>query len=747
MKCWGTNTNGQLGLGDTNHRGDQTGEMGDALPAVDLGTGVTATAIAAGFNFACAIVGGGSVPSGSVKCWGANGDGQLGQGDANARGDGANEMGDSLPAVNIGAGRTAKMIVAGNTYVCVIRDNDSVVCWGANASHQLGRDGNSVTAPNDKIGDGANEMGNNLVAVNLGQGASLLGAGGSHVCALLVDSVSVKCWGANFSGQLGQGDTVNRGSSTAPMSSLAPVDLGLVGSETVAVVAAGGSHTCVYTSTEQVKCWGDNGRGQLGIGQATSVRIGDASGEMGVNLAAVDYAATSPSEVLNIVSTSTPTSVTFSWDAPSHSFGTITAYEASCGSRGSFGGAWNGTNTGWASLGLQRTVSVTSTSWGNVATEGLIECQIRARTISGATGEGLTMRAGRRAGTPLVVTASSHTVTVGASVPTITGTPSVNGVSRTGETCTTTYTPSSPAGTYPTTCSGGTASGYSITYVPGSITVATAPTTTTSTPAPATSGISVSGSTTSLVTPANQSALTATPGKAAALVNGVAVTPQIVTASNSAAAQADPAARTPEQVRELQQAATVIETRLDTIAGGDSGVSVVRTETGAVMTGIFSGTRVPVEDVVVVNAADTATLFAARDVRGNIIEVKPGAVLEVAPNGDVAVQAFGLRSGERVELVVMSTPTLLGNYTVDAKGTIKTTAKLPTTIGTGNHSLVVASPSVKASLGLKLVKSNATLPITGSTYSTDLTNWAVALMLSGVYVLMATRSRRRSYHL
>ena len=821
VKCWGTNTNGQLGLGDTNHRGDQTGEMGDALPAVDLGTGVTATAIAAGFNFACAIVGGGSVPSGSVKCWGANGDGQLGQGDANARGDGANEMGDSLPAVNIGAGRTAKMIVAGNTYVCVIRDNDSVVCWGANASHQLGRDGNSVTAPNDKIGDGANEMGNNLVAVNLGQGASLLGAGGSHVCALLVDSVSVKCWGANFSGQLGQGDTVNRGSSTAPMSSLAPVDLGLVGNETVAVVAAGGSHTCVYTSTEQVKCWGDNGRGQLGIGQATSVRIGDASGEMGVNLAAVDYAATSPSEVLNIVSTSTPTSVTFSWDAPSHSFGTITAYEASCGSRGSFGGTWNGTNTGWTSLALQRTVSVTSTSWGNVATEGLIECQIRARTISGATGEGLTMRAGRRAGTPLVVTASSHTVTVGASVPTITGTPSVNGVSRTGETCTTTYTPSSPAGTYPTTCSGGTASGYSvdyvagvitaatpltvtasshaltagatvptitgtpsvngvsrtgetctttytpsspagtypttcsggtasgysITYVPGSITVATAPTTTTSTPAPATSGISVSGSTTSLVTPANQSALTATPGKAAALVNGVAVTPQIVTASNSAAAQADPTERTPEQVRELQQAATVIETRLDTIAGGDSGVSVVRTETGAVMTGIFSGTRVPVEDVVVVNAADTATLFAARDVRGNIIEVKPGAVLEVAPNGDVAVQAFGLRSGERVELVVMSTPTLLGNYTVDAKGTIKTTAKLPTTIGTGNHSLVVASPSVKASLGLKLVKSNATLPITGSTYSTDLTNWAVAVLLSGVYVMMATRSRRRSYHL
>jgi hypothetical protein len=276
--------------------------------------------------------------------------------------------------------------------------------------------------------------------------------------------------------------------------------------------------------------------------------------------------------------------------------------------------------------------------------------------------------------------------------------------------------------------------------------IAAAPTTTTvaTTVAPTTTVAVASNTVTpTLVTSANQAALTAAPGKASVLVNGVAVTPQIVTASNSAAAQADPAERTPEQVRELQQAATTIETRLDTIAGGDSGVSVVRTETGAVMTGIFSGTRVPVEDVVVVNAADTATLFAARDVRGNIVEVKPGAVLEVAANGDVAVQAFGLRAGETVELVVMSTPTLLGTYTVDAKGSVKTTAKLPATIGSGNHSLVVASPSVKASLGLKLVKSSATLPVTGAT--SDLSNWAVAVLLSGVYVMLVSRSRRRVF--
>lgn len=333
-------------------------------------------------------------------------------------------------------------------------------------------------------------------------------------------------------------------------------------------------------------------------------------------------------------------------------------------------------------------------------------------------------------GTTITITgtnfSSGATVTVGSAACT-----NVTVVSATSITCT---TPAGSAGTASVVVTSGGQSNSANTL----FTYNAAPTTTT-VAATTTTVASVAGPT--LVTSANQAALTATPGKASVLVNGVAVTPTIVTASNSAAAQADPAERTPEQVRELQQAATVIETRLDTIAGGDSGVSVVRTETGAVMTGIFSGTRVPVEDVVVVNAADTATLFAARDVRGNIVEVKPGAVLEVASNGDVAVQAFGLTPGESVELVVMSTPTLLGNYTVDAKGTIKTTAKLPTTIGTGNHSLVVASPSVKASLGLKLVKSSASLPTTGA--ADDLMNWAVAVLLSGVYLSMVSRSRRR----
>src|SRR5205823_3943102 len=133
VKCWGRNDGGQLGLGDTVDRGDGAGEMGDSLPAVDLGTGRTAVAISAGDFFTCALL-----DNASVKCWGANSEGQLGLGDTSARGDDPGEMGDSLPAVDLGTGRTAVAIDSGNIHTCALLDDTSVKCWGQNLSGQLG---------------------------------------------------------------------------------------------------------------------------------------------------------------------------------------------------------------------------------------------------------------------------------------------------------------------------------------------------------------------------------------------------------------------------------------------------------------------------------------------------------------------------------------------------------------------------------------------------------------------------------
>ena len=97
VKCWGRNSNGQLGLGDNASRGDDVGEMGAALPAIDLGWDRHAQAIALGQQHACALL-----DDNMVKCWGDGYYQQLGIGDTADRGNTAGEMGDTLPVVNLG---------------------------------------------------------------------------------------------------------------------------------------------------------------------------------------------------------------------------------------------------------------------------------------------------------------------------------------------------------------------------------------------------------------------------------------------------------------------------------------------------------------------------------------------------------------------------------------------------------------------------------------------------------------------
>jgi len=286
VKCWGSNINGQLGLGDTNNRGDESGEMGENLPTVDLGTGHVATAISAGGAHTCAIL-----DDAFVKCWGFNINGQLGLGDSayyqgtsgiirGNRGDESGEMGNNLPAVDLGTGRKATAISAGEAHTCAILDDKSVKCWGYNNYGQLG------LGDTNNRGAKSGEMGNNLPAVDLGTGrkATAISAGDAHTCALL-DDKSVKCWGYNNYGRLGLGDTNSRGDSSGEMGNNLPaVDLG-TGRKATAI-SAGGAYTCALLDDKSVKCWGYNGLGQLGLGDSND--HGAKSGEMGDNLPAVD---------------------------------------------------------------------------------------------------------------------------------------------------------------------------------------------------------------------------------------------------------------------------------------------------------------------------------------------------------------------------------------------------------------------------------------------------------------------------
>ena len=274
VKCWGSNQTGELGLGDVAYRGDGPGEMGDSLPAVDLGTGRTAVAISAAQDYTCALL-----DNASVKCWGSGFSGKLGQGSSANLGDGAGEMGDSLPAVALGTGRTAVAVAAGGFHACALLDDGSVKCWGAGGSGQLGNESNTIR------GDGPGEMGDSLPAVALGTGrtATAITAGSDHTCALL-DNGSVKCWGQGNLGQLGLGFNTQRGSQPGSMGdNLPPVALGT--GRTATAVRSKFGHTCAVLDDGSLKCWGWNILGQLGLGDTDD--RGEAPGEMGDALPAV----------------------------------------------------------------------------------------------------------------------------------------------------------------------------------------------------------------------------------------------------------------------------------------------------------------------------------------------------------------------------------------------------------------------------------------------------------------------------
>ncbi|MDI1437454.1 RCC1 domain-containing protein [Polyangium sorediatum] len=280
VKCWGMNGTGQLGLGDMQSRGDEPGEMGDALPEVDFGIGATAIAVAAGSQHTCAVLEGGA-----LKCWGNNESGQLGAGDVLSRGDAPGEMGAALPVVNLGAGKKVVAVTAGMGHTCVVLDDGHVKCWGNNWTGQLG------LGDTQGRGDEPGEMGDALPEVDLGTGAKAISvtAGEYHTCALLDDG-RVKCWGYNLEGQLGIGIgyILAFGNGPGQMGDALPaVDLG-TGEKAIAL-DAGRHHNCALLESRRVKCWGFNGSGQLGIGHSDS--IGYLSETMGENLPEVDLGA------------------------------------------------------------------------------------------------------------------------------------------------------------------------------------------------------------------------------------------------------------------------------------------------------------------------------------------------------------------------------------------------------------------------------------------------------------------------
>ncbi len=217
-----------VGDGDSGQLGDSTNFEDRRKPHLVAGI-ETAIGVSAGEDHTCAVL-----SDGSVKCWGDNDKGQLGNGGGPDR---------SSP-VDVRDIDDAVAIAAGDNHSCAVRENGTVLCWGDNAEGQLG----NGTRTNSAVP---------VFVPNIGR-AQAVAAGQFHTCVVTSDDF-VSCWGDNRWGQLGDGTSTDR------LQARRVVQLSEVSS-----VAAGFSHTCATEKTGAVKCWGSNEFGQLGDGTSRS---------------------------------------------------------------------------------------------------------------------------------------------------------------------------------------------------------------------------------------------------------------------------------------------------------------------------------------------------------------------------------------------------------------------------------------------------------------------------------------------
>ncbi len=217
---------------------------------------------------------------GNIKYWGRNDDGQLGKGHANSLGDGANEMGDNLTAIDLGTNLKAMEVQIVGAHSCAIISDGNIKCWGRGDEGQLGK-GNTTD-----LGKSANQMGNNLTAINVDTNLWVMdvttGNGNNSSC-FMISNGTIKCWGqANF-GQMGiASGAAHIGDGANEMGTfLNSINLG---TGTLVKAFSAGYSKCGFMAGNVLKCWGYNPHGQHGLEHAND--IGDNANEMGANLVA-----------------------------------------------------------------------------------------------------------------------------------------------------------------------------------------------------------------------------------------------------------------------------------------------------------------------------------------------------------------------------------------------------------------------------------------------------------------------------
>lgn len=242
--CWGRGTNGQLGRGEVE-------PAGNTPAAVNLAA--QWDGIAVGRLTTC-----GWTVAGKGYCWGLNQRGEIG--DTSVL-----RAAKVLLPREVNGGITFTSIVPGWLHTCGIASSGAAYCWGANSSGQLG------------IGAADTVDHAHPVLVSPTFRFKKLSLGARSTCGITTAN-QLLCWGANTTGQLGDGTTTQRDTPTPVASSVKFTDValgsGFAGGVNSSVILPSGTgqggiaHTCAISEAQTAYCWGWNGAGQ--VGDATS---------------------------------------------------------------------------------------------------------------------------------------------------------------------------------------------------------------------------------------------------------------------------------------------------------------------------------------------------------------------------------------------------------------------------------------------------------------------------------------------
>ena len=159
-------------------------------------------------------------------------------------------VGTTAPPVG-GPSGSVRDVTAGGLHTCALLVDGTVKCWGSNDYGQVG-DGKFPSATSDVMTPST--------VVGIGN-ATAVTAGAVHSCALL-STREVMCWGSNVRGQLGDGTTDHAG-----------IPVAVTGIDHASAVVAGGDHTCALLADATIACWGLNSTSQMGDGTTTNTSV------------------------------------------------------------------------------------------------------------------------------------------------------------------------------------------------------------------------------------------------------------------------------------------------------------------------------------------------------------------------------------------------------------------------------------------------------------------------------------------